>query len=163
MSDNSRQTSPLLLLLVLSASWMRIRMTRQFDHEQLRVYQTSLDFVSWSTDLLAETPAKAAVKDQLDRASTSIPLNLAEGNAKWTGADRMRFLRIAMGSAMECSACLDVFVAKRLCDSVRVGEGKEMLASVAAMLVGLMHSIEGRLSEDPAAYFSSREKENEEE
>jgi hypothetical protein len=63
---------------------------------------------------------------------------------------------------MECAACLDVFVAKRLCEPWRIVAGKEMLSAVAAMLVGLMHSLEGRLSEDPAEYLAG-EKENEEE
>jgi four helix bundle protein len=131
-------------------------MNRQFDHEKLRVYQTSLDFVSWSTDLLAETSAKAAVKDQLDRASTSVPLNLAEGNAKWSGADRLRYLRTAMGSTMESAACLDVFVAKKLCSRSRIEPGKEMLGAMAAMLVGLMHSLEGRLEEDSVPYVTDK-------
>jgi len=92
-----------------------------------------------------------------------VPLNLAEGNAKWTAADRIRYLRTAMGSAMECAACLDVFVAKRLCTPDRIISGKEMLSATASMLIGLLHSLEGRLSEDPPAYFASGEKENEEE
>lgn len=138
-------------------------MTPKFDHEKLRVYQASLDFVSWSTDLLGETAAKAAVKDQLDRASTSVPLNLTEGNAKWSGADRLRYLRTAMGSTMECAACLDVFVAKRLCEMERVSEGKELLGGMASMLVGLMHSLEGRIAEDPFPYGGKGERENEDE
>jgi four helix bundle protein len=129
-------------------------MTPKFDHEKLRVYQASLEFVRWSTQLLAETPAKAAVKDQLDRASTSVPLNLAEGNAKWTAADRVRFFKIATGSTMECAACLDVFVAKELCEGSRVAAGKELLLSVASMLVGLTNSLEGRIAEEPAVYGS---------
>jgi len=38
-----------------------------------------------------------------------------------------------------------------------------MLSATASMLIGLLHSLEGRLSEDPPAYFASGEKENEEE
>jgi four helix bundle protein len=136
-------------------------MTLKFDHEKLRVYQASLEFVSWSTELLGETSAKAAVKDQLDRASTSVPLNLAEGNAKWSVADRLRYLRTAMGSTMECAACLDVFVAKRLCEGERVAEGKELLAGMASMLVGLMHSLDGRIAEESLLYKGENEDEDE--
>jgi len=127
-------------------------MTPKFDHEKLRVYELSLTFVSWSTDLIFETTMKAAVKDQLDRASTSVPLNIAEGNAKWTAADRGKFLKIAMGSTMECAACLDVFVAKRLCERERVADGKRMLFEVASMLGGLMRSIDDRIAEDAPVY-----------
>ena len=52
---------------------------RQFDHEKLTVYQDAIKFVAWADDLLADVPKGIAVHNQLDRASTSIPLNIAEG------------------------------------------------------------------------------------
>ncbi len=44
----------------------------RFDHEKLEVYQSSVRFVAWSTELLEEVPKGLAVHNQLDRASTSI-------------------------------------------------------------------------------------------
>ena len=64
----------------------------RFDHEKLNVYQASIKFVTWATELISKVESKAAVKDQLDRASTSIPLNIAEGNGKFAIRDRCRFL-----------------------------------------------------------------------
>ena len=96
----------------------------QFDHEKLKVYQVAIKFVAWSTELLVQIPTKAAVKDQLDRASTSVPLNIAEGNGKFAIKDRCRFLDFARGSALECAACLDVAVAKRLLDEGTIQPGK---------------------------------------
>ena len=52
------------------------------------------------------------VKDQLDRASTSIALNIAEGNGKYALKDRCRFFDIAHGSALECASAQDILVAK---------------------------------------------------
>ena len=76
---------------------------RQFDHEKLNVYQTAVIFVAWSSDLLTDIPKNISVYNQFDRASTSIPLNIAEGNGKYTPADRCRFFDIARGSALECA------------------------------------------------------------
>lgn len=53
-----------------------------FDHERLKVYQEALRFVVWVSPIIEELPGKLAAKDQLDRASTSVVLNLAEGNGK---------------------------------------------------------------------------------
>jgi 23S rRNA-intervening sequence protein len=60
-----------------------------FDHEKLIAYQRGIQFVAWSSPLLERLSAKLAVSDQLDRASISIPLNIAEGNAKFTAPDRL--------------------------------------------------------------------------
>jgi 23S rRNA-intervening sequence protein len=54
-----------------------------FDHERLEVYQESIAFIAWLPALLDGTVRIGEVKDQLDRASISIPLNIAEGNGKY--------------------------------------------------------------------------------
>ncbi len=98
---------------------------RQFDHEKLKVYQTAILFVAWSSDLLTDIPKSISVYNQFDRASTSIALNIAEGNGKYTPADRCRFFDIARGSALECAAWLDVLAAKAIIEESLVVEGKE--------------------------------------
>jgi four helix bundle protein len=111
-------------------------MKPHFDHEKLDVYQASIQFVSWADELLEQLPKSLAVTNQLDRASTSIPLNLAEGNGKFTDKDRCRFFDIARGSALECAACLDVLAAKKLLTCA--DEGKDQLVRIVSMLVGLI-------------------------
>jgi four helix bundle protein len=73
-----------------------------FDHEKLIAYQRSIQFVAWSSPLVEKLPSKLAAIDQLDRTSTSVPLNIAEGNAKYTAPDRCRYFDTARGSALEC-------------------------------------------------------------
>ena len=114
---------------------------RQFDHEKLKVYQASITFVAWASDLLTDIPKTSSVHNQFDRASTSIPLNIAEGNGKHTPADRCRFFDHARGSALESAACLDVLVAKTMLDEAVTLEGKEMLLDIVSMLIGLVRSI----------------------
>ena len=46
------------------------------------------------------------LKDQLDRAAASIPLNLAEGRGRSSVADQKRFFSIAFGSLRECQGIL---------------------------------------------------------
>jgi four helix bundle protein len=129
----------------------------------LIVYQASLKFVAWATELISTSEMKAAVKDQLDRASTSVPLNIAEGNGKFAIRDRCRYLDFARGSALECAACLDVLVAKRLAAPDRVNEGKQYLFEIVSMLMGLIKSLTSRVREEAGDYLSSEEKEQEQE
>src|SRR4051794_22820767 len=120
-----------------------------FDHEKLIAYQRSIQFVSWSGPLLEKLPSKLAVSDQLDRASTSVPLNIAEGNAKFTAPNRCRYFDTARGSALECAACLDVLVAKGRCTAEQIRGGKELLHETVSLLVGLTRSIDpDRLGEE---------------
>ncbi len=114
-------------------------MTPLFAHEKLEVYQESLLLCGWVGEILGSIAAKAAAKDQLDRASTSIPLNIAEGNGKFSQRDRARFFEIARGSALECAACLDVLVVfRKLANEDQVAAGKERLVHIVRMLMGLL-------------------------
>src|SRR5207249_150488 len=102
-------------------------MKTYFDHEKLDVYREAIEFCGWVGDFLNTVTAKAAAKDHLDRASTSTPLNIAEGNGKFSAADRSRFFEIARGSAVECAACLDVLVARKLVTEEAMAPRKEQL------------------------------------
>jgi four helix bundle protein len=129
-----------------------------FDHEKLIAYQRSIQFVAWSSPLLEKLPAKLAVSDQFDRASTSVPLNIAEGNAKYTAPDRCRYFDTARGSALECAACLDVLVAKGKCTPEQIQSGKEVLHETVCLLVGLIRSIDpDRLGEEAVEYRTANE------
>ena len=113
-------------------------MNRLFDHEKLEVYQESLAFVAWLEPPLQKLPKSVAVRDQLDRASTSIVLKLAEGNGKFTSPDRCRFFDISRGSALECAAALDVLASQGRCELGVVASGKERLRRIVSLLVGLI-------------------------
>src|SRR5256885_9603322 len=113
-------------------------MKTYFDHEKLDVYREAIAFCAWAGELLNSISAKAAAKDQLDRASTSVPLNIAEGNGKFSAKDRARFLEIARGSALEFAAALDVLVARKLVTSEQIENGKENLVRTVQMLLVML-------------------------
>lgn len=128
-------------------------MPAQFDHEKLRAYQEALRFVAWVAPIIDKLPGKLSAKDQLDRASTSIVLNTAEGNGKRSHPDRCRYFDIARGSALECAACLDVLVARgELAADVTI-DGKEILVGVVSLLAGSIARFGGNeVHEESAAY-----------
>ena len=131
-----------------------------FDHEKLVAYQRSIEFVAWSAALLEAVTTKLSVSDQLDRASTSVPLNIAEGNGKYTPPDRCRYFEIARGSALECAACLDVLVAKGKCTADQIQIGKALLHEVVSLLIGLIRSLSpDRLREEPPYKVSEEDQE----
>ena len=123
-----------------------------FDHERLKVYQEALRFVVWVSPMVEELPGKLAAKDQLDRASTSVVLNLAEGNGKRSHPDRCRYFDIARGSGVECAACLDVLVALNKIARAAADEGKASLLQVVSMTAGLIARFSGEVHEAQAPY-----------
>jgi four helix bundle protein len=130
-------------------------MKTYFDHEKLDVYREAIAFYGWVGRFIAAISAKAAAKDQLDRASTSIPLNIAEGNGKFSAKDRARFLEMARGSALECAACLDVLLVRKLASEEQVVLAKDLLARIVQMLIGLLRKFSERagvLREEEPAY-----------
>ena len=151
----------MLLLMINDRS-----MKTYFDHERLDVYQEAIAFCGWIGELLAEISAKAAAKDQLDRGSTSIPLNIAEGNGKLSAVDRARFLEIARGSALECAACLDVLAVRKLVSAGRIIPAKEQLVRIVNMLMGMLKRFSSRaefLREGADLYAIEQEHEHEQE
>src|SRR5271170_3339868 len=125
-------------------------MPAQFDHEKLRAYQEALRFVAWTEPLIEKLPSKLAARDQLDRASTSTVLNIAEGNGKRSHTDRCRYLDIARGSALECAACLDVLVARKRLEPAKAQEGKAILLGVVSLVAGLIARFSDEVREDAA-------------
>ena len=127
-----------------------------FDHEKLNVYQNALDFVEWIDKKILTGRKKLSVYDQIDRASTSIPLNIAEGNGKYSSKDKCRYFDIARGSALECASCLDVLHLKDLLEVSKKDEGKEKLRVIVSMLIGLIKSNSNRSYEEAVMYTSKQ-------
>lgn len=110
----------------------------RFDHEKLQVYQEAIAFIAWLSPIMEATLRVGDVKDQLDRASTSIVLNLAEGNGKYSPKDRCRYFDSAHGSTLESAAALDILVAKEKLTTEQIRPGKERLQRIVRMLMGLI-------------------------
>ena len=139
-------------------------MRTSLDHEKLGVYQASIDFITSTVPVLDGLPGSTSVRNQLDRASTSVPLNIAEGNGKFTSPDRCQFFDNARGSALESAACLDVMVAKRFVNAAEVQTGKEMLVKIVSMLFGLIRAnSDVRVFEERASYRIGKEREQDQE
>lgn len=109
-----------------------------FDHERLDVYQLAVDFVSKADELVKELPrGRGYLIDQLQRASLSVVLNIAEGAGKYSPKDKASFYTRARGSAMECAAVLDVCSRLELINDENLEENKMILKRIVQMLTKL--------------------------
>jgi four helix bundle protein len=137
---------------------------KQFDHEKLEVYQHSIKFVGRLAGLVGSVKEKkqivllSEVLNQLDRASISVVLNIAEGNGRRQMKQPIRFFDDARGSATECAACLDVLLAKGAVERNEIEEGKVLLISIVSMLSKLVQYFENKFAvgEDVGEYGTSQ-------
>lgn len=111
----------------------------QLNHEKLDVYKVSIEFLSLSFQILKNMPhGYGFLSDQLKRASLSIPLNIAEGNGKFSEKDKAKFYHIARGSATECAAILDAAQIMEILDSQQWQNGKTLLVRIVSMLCKML-------------------------
>jgi four helix bundle protein len=133
-------------------------MTIYCDHEKLQAYQSSLQFIRWSEPIIERLPKTAAVNSQLDRARPSIPLNIAEGNAKFTPTDKCRYFDTAHGSVVECAACLDLLFLEQALTEAELDQGKKLLSEIVGLVIGLIKSKSpDRFRDDELQYRVERE------
>jgi len=105
------------------------------DHERLDVYHAAVELVLLAEEVVERLPqGRGYLADQLRRASTSVPLNIAEGAGEYAIAEKGRFYRMAKRSAMECASIIEICRRLRLIEEKQHGKLRETLIRIAAML-----------------------------
>ena len=106
------------------------------DAEKLDAYRIALEFQAMAGPLVPKRGC-SELRDQLERASISIVLNIAEGCGRTSPADKARFYAMARGSATESAAVLDLLWARGLVDARLRGQARSLLVRIVQMLTRL--------------------------
>ena len=118
-----------------------------FDFEDLVVYQKAIDFVEIAYKASDHMPTSEGygLKSQLQRAATSVPLNIAEGSGG-TETEFRRYVRDARRSVRECVAITEVASRRGYFDGRQKQFLRDCLIELSRMLSGLHRSL-GRETE----------------
>ncbi len=81
-------------------------------------------------------------KDQLSRASLSIPSNIAEGYERGSRREYVRFLNIAKGSCAELRTQLYIGIEAGLLDKKVAAEQVQETGEISRMLQGLINKLQ---------------------
>ena len=107
-----------------------------FDHEKLDVYRAAIRLNVLADKMIEALPrGRSYIADQLQRAGTSILLNIAEGAGEYASNEKIRFYRMAKRSATECAAIFDLCRELQLIEEKCYVEVRELLARIVAMLI----------------------------
>ena len=106
-----------------------------FDHEKLDVYQAAIMLVTLIYEIVELfSRGRGYLIDQLLRAGTSVPLNIAEGAGEYSINEKIRFYRMARRSATECAGIFDVCRHLKLFDNSFYLRARELLIRIVSML-----------------------------
>lgn len=113
-------------------------------HENLEVWRMGIQLVKLIYQLTDTFPDKEKYRltDQMCRAVVSIPSNIAEGGARKSTRDFMRFIAIAIGSLAELRTQL--VIANELCYAQKenTGELSSFMVVLGKKLHGLYKALE---------------------
>jgi four helix bundle protein len=109
----------------------------------LTVWQEATTLARWALDIAdALPPGYAFLADQLRRASTSIPLNIAEGNGKPTRRDYLRVLAVARGSLNEVDAIVEILRGRPCVNESAIETLTRHVVHTGRLLTALMKALE---------------------
>ncbi len=119
------------------------------DYRDLRVWQLAMDLAIaiYQNTKAFPSDERFGLTSQLRRAAVSVPSNIAEGNARNSTADYLRFLRLSRGSLAEINTQL--LIAKRLgymderSSSSLLSKTDELMRQLTSMYSAIERSIGG--------------------
>ncbi len=114
---------------------VRVDERAALDAEKLDCFKVAVAFQALVAELLPK--GCGALRDQLDRASVSIVLNIAEGAGCRPPRQKARYYAIARGSASECGAALAIAAARRLGEPTARSRGQRLVVRLVQMLTKL--------------------------
>lgn len=137
-------TRNLFVFAILHATALRMT-ENNFAFEDLKVYQLAIEWAYTAETILSIHNAhiSRSFADQLSRASTSIALNIAEGNGRWHKAEKRQFLWIARGSTFECVAIIEILYRRKTLTPEEREMFRKSLATIGKMLTSLIKSQTG--------------------
>jgi len=121
--------------------------TAMRSHEKLDVWKKSIDLVVEVYRLTAKFPSEErfGLISQIRRASVSIPANIAEGAARESDKEYLRFLSIAQGSASEVETELHIASRLGFLSDEDYGSSRTSLDDIGRMISGLSNHLKRKL------------------
>jgi four helix bundle protein len=114
-----------------------------FKFERLKVWQKSIELSGEISELAEKFPKKElfVLTSQIQRASDSIALNIAEGSTGQTNPEFRRFLSFALRSAIEVVSCLYLAKRRRLVNQEEFDHFYQLLTDLVKSIQALRNSI----------------------
>jgi len=120
-----------------------------FSHEQLDMWQFSMDFVTDIYKLLNRFPERErfSLTSQIRRAAISVPSNIAEGSSRFSEKEKIHFNEIALGSLAEVICQLDIALRVGYISQEEFNQFKSKASTIGKMISGYRRSMINKMLE----------------
>jgi len=117
---------------------------RNRPHHDNKVWRLGKQLVLEIYDVTRNLPdeEKYGLRAQLRRSAVSIPSNVAEGSARDTDADFLRFLYMARGSLEELNTQMEIAADLGFFDQTDLSKAERIFENLNPALAGLIKAVE---------------------
>ena len=114
-----------------------------FYYRRLDVYRDAKQLAINVNEVLKSFPKEEryALTSQLQRASTSVMFNIAEGFGRYSSKERIHFIDIANGSLMEVSSQIELAEAYHYISTTQREDFDNQILSIVKQLAGLRKAL----------------------
>lgn len=116
-----------------------------FKHEQLPVYQAALQLAGWIEETRDDQMCSADLMRKIDKSTTAIVLNIAEGNGRFHVAEQIAFLDIALKATSQSVALIDLAFGVRGGAKALNETAQQNLIAIKRMLSGWKKFLRGKM------------------
>ena len=116
----------------------------RFGYEDLEVWQRA---IAWASEVVSlcnnmeTTRGRLRLIEQLESASSSVAMNIAEGKGRYSKKEFVQFLYVARGSLYESVTLLEIFLKQGWIDPGKFVDLKAKAGELARMLNALINSV----------------------
>jgi four helix bundle protein len=120
-------------------------------HRDLNVWQLGMEITERVYQLTRSFPddERFGLVSQMRRATSSVPANIAEGNAPSSTKEYLHHLSVAVGSLAEVETFLDLALRLGYADSKLILQLIDSIGEERRMLRGLQRSLRTKLEQQP--------------
>ncbi len=116
---------------------------KNYRFEDLEVWKVGMEIVHEVYQITKLFPKSEtfALSDQLQRAATSIVLNVAEGSGQPTKKAFVLYIQRSKSSVLECVACLKIAIQEKFLEDSNISKLNEKLKEEYFKLIALARSM----------------------
>jgi four helix bundle protein len=147
MTFNEYKTHPIFERMIHMLKTNQPAFSKNF--KNLISWQKGMDLIKEIYKITALFPdsERFALKSQIHRSSTSICLNLAEGNGQLFPKKEINFFNNALGSCSETICALDIALLNQYIDQEKHDELEQKIVEIQKLIIGYIRKLQQSISE----------------